>query len=680
MFGISRSPIDFNNVRFDFYIDSVRGDDSYSGTSRGRAFASSAPLNGTLDDGTRVGIAGGSNFSLGLDVIGNDLLISSYGPGPRPHFNCAESLSSGGWIKTEGRTNVYQRTITLPNSVKAKGNIYEDGIALTQVTTLDACDATPGRAYVTDWTAASATLYLHPTGSSNPASNGKAYSYTRYLRGIFVDGDRAKVIGIHTSKNAHQDGSLVTTGEDCIWQNCLIEDGCRHAALAGAGLHATSCTFKRASNTLEPPTSNLLVINQTAVLGKSYRLTRCVFDGENGNAVTAVSNHGANAADLFSTCYQEQCTYKDLVLGVSIVSDDLIISDPVLQNVTQFALFGANGAKVTIVDGSGTCNQLIKAESNRTGITTVLTRGSYTIPVLSTFGFVNYEATSGTNAVNVTDLTAFIQSYSGNGDFFRVKHGTITRSGVNIGPNTPTTLNRIDRLGQDGGTGTLVASNNRFPYGASYLINGTTRSLSSVKANLSQEIGTTADGNGGVPSNVGQVFFSDEFDRADENLETNANWIRLGGAAGQAAVRSNQLAMIGTTQTAYYVPSIGQTDFFVEFTIAQVPASGASFPVAFRIVDQNNFLGIRWSSTQFQAFRCVANVFNGFATVNQPPNVGDVVRVVVKGLVCTCFVNEIQIFSTSYGAAAMDNSHLAGCVPRSAALNPAIDSFRYGYA
>lgn len=88
--------------------------------------------------------------------------------------------------------------------------------------------------------------------------------------------------------------------------------------------------------------------------------------------------------------------------------------------------------------------------------------------------------------------------------------------------------------------------------------------------------------------------FSDDFNRADENLEASANWTRVDGVAGALGVRSNAMAQLNVTDTAYRSPDQGSTDHFTQATQASAVTAWGGF-MCVKLTDSNNFIGIRWA-------------------------------------------------------------------------------------
>jgi hypothetical protein len=671
---------------FDFYIDFENGDDSRSGRSPATAFRSADPITamGTPPVGARIGVKRVSSPSIlsrsQLRVTQQGIKIAAFGTGYRPMFAADDVIPANAWTLTSGKTKTYQTTIALPGDVSVEGNIFFNGVPIVQVTSVDLTEATAGSAYVSAWGASSATLYVHLAGDVNPGLGTVLIEFSRRAHAVRVTGDYSTIQGIGTRRNAHQGGSLFTDGHYSTWSDLRIEDGCRHCALSFADLTADNVTFYRGLNSLEPPTANQLVVFENSVAGRSVMMRNCTFDGGGQTTITGFDSHGADINEVLARTDLIDCTFKDLVQCTAMVAALQYIVRPVFNNVVNCISGGKENTYTEISGATGTVNQMTKHSANNVEIYSH--DNTVTVPSLPTFGFHNFEGTAAPNSkLHSVNETILVQAYTGTGDLFRMASGQLVRRNCNVGPNLGAPFNQIDRLGFSGGTITIDSDQNHWSYGQKFIINGTTYSLSGAKAALYEGAASVADGNGGTPSNAGQVFDSDNFNRADEYLDVSPKWTRAGGVANMAGVRSNKLSMLGTTLTPYLFPDIGQANFFVEFTIASVPAVRNSFPVLIRYVDSLNWLGVDWDATKIYLYRSVAGTINGAGSYTYAPQVGDVVRIVMQGNKYSLYVNEtVAINNVTYTAPAVDAATRVGTLPRSAALDPALDNYIHGYA
>lgn len=657
---------------FDYYVDSAGGDDSNAGTSEAAAFATLAPLTamGSALANKRIGIKRGSVLASVLTSSANGVSVDAYGSGDRPLIDCADYFAANtGWAKTAGRTNVYERTITLPNDVKAKGNVWSGDNFLVQVASLATCDSTPGSAFVTDWAAASATLYIHAIGSTDPTSNGIVYSYSRRLWGINLSGSGCAVRNIRSRRNAHQDGSIIV-GPNGVGFRLRIEDGCRHSALFNPGASLTECYFFRGRNDLEG-SANSLVVNAANVIGLSYSTTDCTFDAGDTPAFTGPQNHGANANDLYASITHTRPVFIGMLQCLDSAAQNVQVVNPTFANCVTGVQSGRVNAVCTVSGGTGTLDQLcsIGAAGTVNSLNNTLT-----VPAVRS-GFYASTPTSGVTLSIDGDVLTIADANSrtvNNNDLIRIVGGTLSVQNLTIRPVLANPSTVYMRAGFSGGTVTVTANNNSVPLGASWIINGTTYSTLAAWQATGQD---AASSYGAIPA----PSFTDNFDRADENLEASANWTRIGGAAAQAAVRSNELAMIGGTTTLYAAPALANATHYVRGTIrGAIPASPASFPLALRGLDQGNFVGVRWGTSALQVFRAIGGTFNQAVSHSVTPAAGDDIVLAVRGDFLWLYRNNAGLqLQVPLSASALVNNTLAGTVPRGV-QNPAVDNFACG--
>lgn len=214
---------------FDYYIDSVAGSDSNAGTSASASWATLGKLTSAsaLRNNVRIGLKRGGFWREFLDVNSyTGVYVGAYGAGPMPEICGADVASSDGWALTGGRTKAYNRPWA--NSITLGFiQLWEDDVAMMWVSSEATCESTPGSFYVSNTLANPATIYYHPTGSGNPASNGKVVEITRWdggLHGAYFTPGALTAVGICCSKPGHNNGALVaSTAIDC-----LAVDGLKH--------------------------------------------------------------------------------------------------------------------------------------------------------------------------------------------------------------------------------------------------------------------------------------------------------------------------------------------------------------------------------------------------------------------------------------------------------------------
>lgn len=235
----------YPSVGYDWYVDSVAGLDSNDGTTPLSALQTITALEAkTLEAGDRVGLARGSHWREELNVAVNNVVIEAYGTGAAPVLDASDVVSSGAWSKTGGRTNVYEATLTHEATGGGDGpivRVWEDGVRLSRAADLGACDATPGTYYPSTETSPY-TLYIHATGSGDPATNGKAYEVPVRKWGLYSWlAESIVVSGVTTQRNMHNNGSLVigkfgtangVTAKEGTKHNIFFREGGRGSGIA----------------------------------------------------------------------------------------------------------------------------------------------------------------------------------------------------------------------------------------------------------------------------------------------------------------------------------------------------------------------------------------------------------------------------------------------------------------
>jgi hypothetical protein len=173
--------------------------------------------------------------------------------------------------------------------------------------------------------------------------------------------------------------------------------------------------------------------------------------------------------------------------------------------------------------------------------------------------------------------------------------------------------------------------------------------------------------------------FTDNFNRADENLEASANWTHDGLIAGAVAVRSNALANLTSdaTGSAYKCPDQGSADHYVQFT-ARATANSGPF-VCCRLADRSNFVGIRNNGGTLEIFRRVSGTLSSLHSSAQSIVSGTVLRLECTGTNWRALKDGAQVATGAIGSAGLTNQR-QGVVGRTTITgqNPWIDNFEAG--
>jgi hypothetical protein len=176
---------------------------------------------------------------------------------------------------------------------------------------------------------------------------------------------------------------------------------------------------------------------------------------------------------------------------------------------------------------------------------------------------------------------------------------------------------------------------------------------------------------------VGGGSFTDNFNRANENLEASADWTHDGLVAGALAVVSNQINNTTTNATgsAYQCPNQGSADHYVQFTVRSAANSGPF--VCNRLADRSNFVGIRNFNSNVEIYRRVAGSLTLLQSTNEGIVVGDTLRLECEGTNWRAFKNGAQIGSGAIGSAGLTGQR-QGLVGRTTTQAPWIDNFEAG--
>jgi hypothetical protein len=170
------------------------------------------------------------------------------------------------------------------------------------------------------------------------------------------------------------------------------------------------------------------------------------------------------------------------------------------------------------------------------------------------------------------------------------------------------------------------------------------------------------------------VAFTDSFTRADENLEASANWTRVDGAAGAAAVRSNQLAQLSSTNTAYQCPDQSSADHYSQ-AVTKVSGAWTGF-MAIRLTDSNNFIGTRPGTNVIELYKRVSGTFTSLGSASASTAINAVYYVEGSGNNLTVKVDGVTKLGPT-SETAHNTVTRSGIVVRTT-LNPTLDDFESG--
>lgn len=183
----------------------------------------------------------------------------------------------------------------------------------------------------------------------------------------------------------------------------------------------------------------------------------------------------------------------------------------------------------------------------------------------------------------------------------------------------------------------------------------------------------------GVPAQALGIFY-DDFERANQTLDTSPNWIVYTGSAGCFSIVGGKLDITGSGKTAGSItvaPDAGSVDHFAEMTIGALVnvASIAAIP-AIRINPDGSYVGFRQTSTSYDIIQNVAGTATRIVQYVVTPTIGDVARVYCVGGTAFLSINGTTVANAATG---VTTGTLPGLVMRSGSnLATQYDNWRSG--
>jgi hypothetical protein len=304
-----------------FFVDSVSGSDANSGLAHTAPLQTIAALLGkTIPTGSTIYLARGSHWRERLAGLASGVSVVASGSGPRPLLDCSDVAAPESFVKTGGRTNVYEIAWSHSITGASRHNLWEDGARLTRVADVATCDATPGSFYAPAPTAGPDTIYVHPTGSGNLTTNGKVYELSR--RNTALEGaHEGSIISIHTRRNGANDGSLISHH---YAKDCLAEDGTVHNFWV-EGVAEDCVAWKNDYAALVGSATLFVTFPGTGVLrGATYR--RCKAIGSvNGGGSLGYYFHTAGGGQRYGRVVFEECEASDVSAGFGGADVDIAL-------------------------------------------------------------------------------------------------------------------------------------------------------------------------------------------------------------------------------------------------------------------------------------------------------------------------------------------------------------------
>lgn len=298
---------------FDYYVDSVNGDDGNDGLSSATAFATISALTGKIAAGKRIGLARGSTWREQLTIAANNVTVRAYGTGNMPLLDASDIALKSSISKTALLTNVYEISVSLAAVYSEQFvNCYEDNVSLVRVASTAVCDATPG-SYYPSAEAGDITLYIHASDSSDVSANAKVYEYTARNEGInAVAASGTTIDGVRCRRNLFAAGSF-NMGASSRVLNCTAEDGNSHCIQVGEGSYLFNVTAKNLYN--GSSTSSLFNYYQANPTGKPVTFDGCTAENDAYiSTCIGFSGHIGGVGSL-GKIHFINCTAKNVLSG-----------------------------------------------------------------------------------------------------------------------------------------------------------------------------------------------------------------------------------------------------------------------------------------------------------------------------------------------------------------------------
>lgn len=307
--------------RFDYYVDSVNGSDTNSGRSQGAAWKTIAKwADRTQRAGERTGLATDSHWREQMTVTANNATVAAYGTGAKPLLDASDVIAAGAWSKTGGQTNVYQAAVTISSSGATTPwvSVWVDGTRLLRAASLAACDSTAGTYFPSADNSSPITLYVHPAGDSDPASDGKIYEYTVRHHGIdTIAAEYVTLRGLETRRNLDGDGSLII-GKYGRGYDLIARDGHKHNIYARTGAYLDSVQALGAY--WAGQNLSLFIFNENTPNNEGVTFINCLSDpGVYTENSTGFTGH-INISGSFGTVVYRNSTSRNASSGFSAMT------------------------------------------------------------------------------------------------------------------------------------------------------------------------------------------------------------------------------------------------------------------------------------------------------------------------------------------------------------------------
>jgi len=256
---------------------------------------------------------------------------------------------------------------------------------------------------------------------------------------------------------------------------------------------------------------------------------------------------------------------------------------------------------------------------------------------------------------------------------------TITVVGMTAGASAAVTI--TDGLYSKNG-GAYTSSPGTAKQGDTFTVKATSGASGAV-VNAVLTIGSTSAGFSLTTATFSPTYatFADYFDRTAENLEANAKWQLIDGAAGSAVIASNRLnsATADSAGASYkYLEDIGSGAQWVEFTAGTANNTSLAGITCLRFTDRDNFIGAYVNGSSVVVVKRVAGVQTTITTLSGSNAAGALYRLDVDGTAYSVKINGSTLGSGTITGSLPPASNYAGIFVRSPSGSAASGFFGCG--
>lgn len=219
MIGIAQRTL---HTPFDYYVDSVGGNDGRAGTSLGAAFASFAPLASLpVRSGIRVGLAGGSLWRTSLVVPQPGMTFGPYGSGAAPQISNSVPFSSATWASVAGAEYKLASGSTVgPNPGGATPAIFWVDTSVTPNVVTALFKGTAGALTANQW--AIASNFLNVNIGRSPVATDRFEVGQGY--GVQIEKSNTRISGLYAAFNGNYNiaANTVSPVDNVQIDNCEL--------------------------------------------------------------------------------------------------------------------------------------------------------------------------------------------------------------------------------------------------------------------------------------------------------------------------------------------------------------------------------------------------------------------------------------------------------------------------